>query len=49
MATQWSTLGVSYLDAPISGSSEQTRKVEALVMVSGLQSAFEGCQTYGPF
>jgi 3-hydroxyisobutyrate dehydrogenase-like beta-hydroxyacid dehydrogenase len=48
MATQWNTLGVSYLDAPISGSSEQTRKGEALVMVSGLQSAFDACQDLWP-
>lgn len=36
-------LGVSYLDAPISGSSEQTRRGEATVMVGGGREAFERC------
>ena len=35
--------GVRYLDAPISGSSEQTRRGEATVIVGGERSAFEAC------
>ena len=35
--------GVRYLDAPISGSSEQTRRGEATVIVGGERQAFESC------
>ncbi len=35
--------GVDYLDAPISGSSEQTRRGEALVMVGGEATVFQAC------
>jgi 3-hydroxyisobutyrate dehydrogenase-like beta-hydroxyacid dehydrogenase len=35
--------GIHYLDAPISGSSEQTRRGEATVIVGGDRSAFEAC------
>ena len=35
--------GVKYLDAPISGSSEQTRRGEATVMVGGDRATFEAC------
>ena len=35
--------GVRYLDAPISGSSEQTRRGEATVIVGGDRQAFEAC------
>jgi 3-hydroxyisobutyrate dehydrogenase-like beta-hydroxyacid dehydrogenase len=35
--------GVQYLDAPISGSSEQTRRGEATVIVGGDRAAFEAC------
>jgi len=35
--------GVCYLDAPISGSSEQTRRGEATVIVGGDLQAFEAC------
>ncbi len=35
--------GVQYLDAPISGSSEQTRHGQAMVMVGGDRSAYEAC------
>ncbi len=35
--------GARYLDAPISGSSEQTRRGEATVMVSGERQAYEAC------
>lgn len=34
---------VQYLDAPISGSSEQTRRGEATVIVGGDRAAFEAC------
>jgi 3-hydroxyisobutyrate dehydrogenase-like beta-hydroxyacid dehydrogenase len=35
--------GVRYLDAPISGSSEQTRRGEATAIVGGPREAFEAC------
>ncbi|MFP6656645.1 MAG: NAD(P)-dependent oxidoreductase [Pirellulales bacterium] len=35
--------GVSYLDAPISGSSEQTRRGEAVAVVGGERRSFETC------
>lgn len=35
--------GVRYLDAPISGSSEQTRRGEATVIVGGDRDTFEEC------
>ncbi len=35
--------GVHYLDAPISGSSEQTRRGEATVIVGGDRATFEAC------
>jgi 3-hydroxyisobutyrate dehydrogenase-like beta-hydroxyacid dehydrogenase len=35
--------GVRYLDAPISGSSEQTRRGEATVLVGGPRETFEAC------
>ncbi|MDA1232150.1 MAG: NAD(P)-dependent oxidoreductase [Planctomycetota bacterium] len=35
--------GVHYLDAPISGSSVQTRQGEATVMVGGVKSDFDAC------
>ena len=35
--------GVRYLDAPISGSSEQTRRGEATVIVGGDQATFDTC------
>jgi 3-hydroxyisobutyrate dehydrogenase-like beta-hydroxyacid dehydrogenase len=35
--------GVHYLDAPISGASEQTRRGEAIVIAGGDRSAFEAC------
>ncbi len=40
--------GVRYLDAPISGSSEQTRRGEALVMVGGDPAAFSACADLWP-
>lgn len=38
----------AYLDAPISGSSEQTRRGEATVIVSGDRAAFEACGDLWP-
>jgi len=40
--------GVRYLDAPISGSSEQTRRGEASVIVGGERAAFEACADLWP-
>ncbi|MBI5397443.1 MAG: NAD(P)-dependent oxidoreductase [Verrucomicrobia bacterium] len=40
--------GVRYLDAPISGSSEQTRRGEATVIVGGDRGAFEACNDLWP-
>lgn len=40
--------GVQYLDAPISGSSEQTRRGEATVIVGGERVAFEACADLWP-
>jgi 3-hydroxyisobutyrate dehydrogenase-like beta-hydroxyacid dehydrogenase len=36
--------GVVYLDAPISGSSEQTRRGEVTTIVGGDRSSFEACR-----
>jgi 3-hydroxyisobutyrate dehydrogenase-like beta-hydroxyacid dehydrogenase len=36
--------GVQYLDAPISGSSEQTRRGEVTTIVGGSREAFEACR-----
>ncbi|MBL8827313.1 MAG: NAD(P)-dependent oxidoreductase [Planctomycetaceae bacterium] len=43
MNRQLKQQGVDYLDAPISGSSEQTRRGEALVMVGGESAVFQAC------
>lgn len=48
MGQQLAALGVQYLDAPISGSSEQTRRGEVMVMVGGNPAAFEGCEDIWP-
>lgn len=40
--------GVRYLDAPISGSSAQTRRGEATVIVGGERAAFEACSDLWP-
>lgn len=37
-------LGVEYLDAPISGSSEQTRRGEATAIVGGPRDAYDACE-----
>lgn len=43
MCDHLASLGIQYLDAPISGSSEQTRRGEATMMVGGEREAFETC------
>lgn len=48
IAARFAERGVSYLDAPISGSSEQTRRGEATVMVGGDRAAFEACADLWP-
>lgn len=40
--------GVAYLDAPISGSSHQTREGQATVMVSGQRKTFDECADLWP-
>ncbi len=40
--------GAHYLDAPISGSSEQTRRGEATVIVGGDRAAFSTCEDLWP-
>jgi 3-hydroxyisobutyrate dehydrogenase-like beta-hydroxyacid dehydrogenase len=42
------SLGAAYLDAPISGSSEQTRRGEATVIASGDRDAFDACRDLWP-
>jgi 3-hydroxyisobutyrate dehydrogenase-like beta-hydroxyacid dehydrogenase len=44
LARQLANVGVTYLDATLSGSSEQLRRGEALFMVGGPQEAFEQCE-----
>jgi 3-hydroxyisobutyrate dehydrogenase-like beta-hydroxyacid dehydrogenase len=48
MCVHMASLGIQYLDAPISGSSEQTRRGEATVMVGGERDAFEACNDLWP-
>lgn len=43
LSAMLASLGTHYLDAPISGSSEQTRRGESTVMVGGDRIAFEAC------
>jgi 3-hydroxyisobutyrate dehydrogenase-like beta-hydroxyacid dehydrogenase len=43
MAQQLVNHQAFYLDAPVSGSSEQTRRGEAMIMVGGNPSAFTAC------
>lgn len=45
LAEQVSKAGGVYLDAPIVGSSEQTRRGEATVIVAGSRSAFDRCRS----
>lgn len=48
LANRLAVQGVTYLDAPISGSSEQTRRGEAMVMIGGDQSTFNDCNDLWP-
>lgn len=48
LGARLATQGVRYLDAPISGSSEQTRRGEATVIVGGDRQAFEACADLWP-
>ncbi|ODU01195.1 MAG: hypothetical protein ABS79_02100 [Planctomycetes bacterium SCN 63-9] len=48
LGTRLAALGVQYLDAPISGSSEQTRQGEATVMVGGEPASFKACEDLWP-
>jgi 3-hydroxyisobutyrate dehydrogenase-like beta-hydroxyacid dehydrogenase len=48
LAARLATRGVLYLDAPISGSSEQTRRGEATVLVGGDRAPFETCADLWP-
>ena len=48
MADHLALRGVKYLDAPISGSSEQTRRGEATVMVGGESSDFDASADLWP-
>lgn len=48
LGSRLATQGVSYLDAPISGSSEQTRRGEATVIVGGERESFEACHDLWP-
>ncbi|OAI53654.1 hypothetical protein AYO47_04275 [Planctomyces sp. SCGC AG-212-M04] len=48
LAQRLAKKGVQYLDAPISGSSEQTRKGEATVMVGGDKATFDACADLWP-
>lgn len=42
------SLGAAYLDAPISGSSHQTREGQATVIVSGERGTFDACSDLWP-
>ncbi|MFM7103713.1 MAG: NAD(P)-dependent oxidoreductase, partial [Verrucomicrobiota bacterium] len=48
MARALAERGVIYLEAPISGSSEQTRRGEATVLVGGATEGFEACSDLWP-
>lgn len=48
LSQRLSERGVNYLDAPISGSSEQTRRGEATVMVGGEPAHFDACADLWP-
>ncbi len=43
LGVQLGSRGIHYLDAPISGSSEQARRGEAVVIVGGDRESFESC------
>ena len=44
IAAQLKAIGIFYLDSPISGSSEQIRRREGVVMVGGDAGAYSACQ-----
>ena len=48
MGKRLTAAGVHYLDAPISGSSQQTRCGEAMVMVGGDRAIFDACADLWP-
>jgi 3-hydroxyisobutyrate dehydrogenase-like beta-hydroxyacid dehydrogenase len=48
LAQRLADMGVHYLEAPISGSSEQTRRGEATVMVGGERATFDACSDLWP-
>ncbi|MFO0910371.1 MAG: NAD(P)-dependent oxidoreductase [Isosphaeraceae bacterium] len=48
LAARLAARGVSYLDAPISGSSQQTREGAATVIVGGDRATFEACADLWP-
>jgi 3-hydroxyisobutyrate dehydrogenase-like beta-hydroxyacid dehydrogenase len=48
LAKRLAERGVQYLEAPISGSSEQTRRGEATVIVGGERDAFSACSDLWP-
>ena len=48
MGRRLAAFGVSYLDAPISGSSVQTRLGEAMLMVGGERATFDACADLWP-
>jgi 3-hydroxyisobutyrate dehydrogenase-like beta-hydroxyacid dehydrogenase len=43
LATRLGQIGVEYLEAPISGSSDQTRNHEATALVAGNRAIFDAC------
>ncbi len=43
LASQLSNRGIRLLDAPISGSSEQIRRRQGIILVGGERSAYESC------
>jgi 3-hydroxyisobutyrate dehydrogenase-like beta-hydroxyacid dehydrogenase len=44
LGTQLAKIGVEFLEAPFSGSSDQTRKHQATALVAGNRAAFDTCQ-----
>lgn len=44
LSRQFASTGATYLDATISGNSDQVRRAEVLVMVGGDKSAFKSCE-----
>lgn len=48
LAAELAGQGIHYLEAPVSGSSEQTRRGEATAMVAGDRSAYGSCADLWP-